>query len=130
MSGQGRDRFLLAKSTSHAVVEGREVIVFGVGDGPGHLVQDGSQVGVAFGRLATEPLASALLVSRTDPGPGGDMFVGSKARHIRANCKIRVGNKQGYGLKSGINDVSSTVRKYLWRQRGCSDTWNEQPFTT
>ena len=26
-------------------------------------------------------------------------------------CKIRVGNKQGYGLKSGSNDVSSTVRK-------------------
>src|SRR5438105_11932498 len=44
-------------------------------------------------------------------------------------CKIRVGNKQGYGLKSGINEVSSTVSKYLWRQRGCSDTWNDQPFT-
>src|SRR5436305_14887785 len=27
----------------------------------------------------------------------------------RTMCKIRVGNKQGYGLKSGINDVSSTV---------------------
>lgn len=45
-------------------------------------------------------------------------------------CKIRVGNKQGYGLKSGINEVSSTVSKELWRQRGCSDTWNDQPFTT
>jgi hypothetical protein len=28
-----------------------------------------------------------------------------------SRCKIRVGNKQGYGLKSGSNDVSSTVRK-------------------
>jgi hypothetical protein len=46
------------------------------------------------------------------------------------DCKIRVGNKQEYGLKSGINDVSSTGRKQLWRQRGCSDIWNDQPFTT
>jgi hypothetical protein len=44
-------------------------------------------------------------------------------------CKIRIGKKQGGGLKSGINEVSSTVSKELWRQRGCSATWNDQPFT-
>ncbi len=45
------------------------------------------------------------------------------------SCKIRMGNKQGDGLKSGITEVSSTVSKQLWRQRGCSDIWNDQPFT-
>jgi hypothetical protein len=45
-------------------------------------------------------------------------------------CKIRIGNKPGGGLKSGINEVSSTVSKPLWRQEGCYDTWNGQPFTT
>ncbi len=44
-------------------------------------------------------------------------------------CKIRLGNKPGGGLKCGINEVSSTVSKELWRQRGCSDIWNDQPFT-
>jgi len=44
-------------------------------------------------------------------------------------CKIRIRSKQGGGLKSGINEVSSTVSKQLWRQRGCSDIWNDQPFT-
>ena len=48
---------------------------------------------------------------------------------IDAICKIRIGNKQGGGLKSGSNEVSSTVSKELWRQRGCSDIWNDQPFT-
>ncbi len=44
-------------------------------------------------------------------------------------CKIRIGNKQGGGLKPGINEVSSTVSNELWRQKGCYDTWNGQPFT-
>ncbi len=46
------------------------------------------------------------------------------------NCKIRLRLQYGCGLKSGINEVSSTVSKNLWRQRGCYDTWNDQPFTT
>src|SRR5258708_24407895 len=35
-------------------------------------------------------------------------------------CKLRIGKKQGGGLKSGINEVSSTVSKQLWRQGGDS----------
>jgi len=38
-----------------------------------------------FGRLATQPLPSALLVARTNPGPRGDVFLRSKARHIGPN---------------------------------------------
>src|SRR5438876_5948806 len=42
-----------------------------------------------------------------------DLFdrVASAKVNRDGSCKIRVGNKQGYGLKSGINDVSSTVSK-------------------
>src|SRR6266581_4805393 len=45
------------------------------------------------------------------------------------SCKIRGKDQQNSGLKRGINQVSSTGVKELWRQRGCSDTWNDQPFT-
>src|SRR6266566_9510718 len=48
----------------------------------------------------------------------------------RTACKIRLGIQHGSGLKSGINEVYSTVSKQLWRQRGCYVTWNGQPFTT
>ncbi len=48
---------------------------------------------------------------------------------IRDICKIRGKDQQNSGLKRGINQVSSTGVKELWRQRGCSDTWNDQPFT-
>jgi hypothetical protein len=37
-------------------------------------VQDRSQVGIAFGGYATQPLASTLLVPRIVPSPGSDMF--------------------------------------------------------
>jgi hypothetical protein len=52
-------------SSDDAVIEGREIIVFGVGDGPGHFAQDRSQVGIAFGGVTTEPFATNLLVART-----------------------------------------------------------------
>ena len=58
MSGQGHNRFWLATPPSHAVVESRQIIVLGVSNSPGDLEQDRSQVGIAFGRLATEPFAS------------------------------------------------------------------------
>ncbi len=48
---------------------------------------------------------------------------------LRVDCKIRGKDQQNSGLKRGINQVSSTGVKELWRQRGCSDTWNDQPFT-
>jgi hypothetical protein len=83
--GQCCDRFFLAKSASHAVVEGRQVIVFGMGNGPGDFIQDGPQVGIPFSCLATEPLPPALLVAWADTSPRGNMFVRSKAGHIGAN---------------------------------------------
>src|SRR6266581_7506416 len=48
---------------------------------------------------------------------------------LGTTCKIRGKDQQNSGLKRGINQVSSTGVKELWRQRGCSDTWNDQPFT-
>src|SRR6266568_2197276 len=60
------------------------------------------------------------------PARGSEL---GKAPCEGTRCKIRIGNKEGGGLKSGINEVSSTVSKPLWRQRGCSDIWNDQPFT-
>src|SRR5258708_8791115 len=86
-----RDSFVLAAPTSHVVVEGRQIIVFGMGNGPRDFKQDGSQVRIPFGGLATEPLAPTLLVPWADPGPGGEMFVGSKARHVRANLSDHTG---------------------------------------
>ena len=51
-----------------------------------------------------------MLTFDNDPrlvgSPAGRDFPSALVR-----CKIRVGNKQGYGLKSGINEVSSTVSK-------------------
>src|SRR6266516_7197716 len=86
--GQGHDCLLLAMSASHAVVEGRQIVVFGVGDGPSHFEQDCPKIGIPFGCLAAESLPPALLVPRADPSPGSNMFVGSKARHICTNlCK-------------------------------------------
>ncbi|SRR6266568_691774 len=43
--------------------------------------------------LPSLQLALALLVAWTDPGPRGDMFVGSKARHIRANLRDDTGGR-------------------------------------
>jgi len=63
MSGQGHNRFFLAVASSHTMIKGRQIIVFGVGNSPGHFKQDGSQIGVAFGGFATQPLPRALLVS-------------------------------------------------------------------
>src|SRR6266702_713899 len=45
------------------------------------------------------------------------------------HCKIRIKDQQNPCLKYGITEVSSTGRIVLWRQRGCYDTWNDQPFT-
>src|SRR5947209_8453509 len=61
---QSRDRFWLATSTNHTMVEGRHVIVCGTGNGPGNLAQDRPYIRIAFGRLAAQPLLPALLVSR------------------------------------------------------------------
>ena len=57
---------------------------------------------------------------------GSEWVLFEQSSHM---CKIRIGNKLGGGLKSGSNEVSSTVSNTLWRQRGCSDIWNDQPFT-
>ena len=59
--GQGRDRFLLALSPSHAVVEGRQVDVFGVGQGPGH---DATE------RMAHQPHLLAVLLGRLEERAG------------------------------------------------------------
>src|SRR2546423_1830174 len=88
---QCRYGFLLATPTSHAVIEGRQIMVFGMGDGPRDFKQDTSQVRIAFRRLAAEPLAPTLLVSGTQSSPRGQMFVGRKARHIRTD----LGNDTG-----------------------------------
>ncbi len=48
---------------------------------------------------------------------------------IPPGCKIREGTQQESGLKYSITEVYSTVSKLLWRQRGCSVTWNGHPFT-
>ena len=64
MSGQGGNRFRLAMSTSHPVIESGQIVVLGVSNGPGDLEQDRSQIGIAFGHFAAEPFASALFVAR------------------------------------------------------------------
>jgi hypothetical protein len=51
------------------------------------------------------------------------------ARDTRRVCKIREEDRHCSGLKSGINEVSSTVSNELWRQKGCYVTWNGQRFT-
>src|SRR6266568_4178764 len=59
----------------------------------------------------------------------GHQIKKSALAEILHECKIRGKDQQNSGLKRGINQVSSTGVKELWRQRGCSDTWNDQPFT-
>ncbi len=102
--GEGHDGFLLAPSSRNAMIEGGEVVVLGMSDGPGDLSQDGPQVGVAFGGFATEPFAPTLLIARTDSRPGGQMLVGGKARHI--------GPDFGYnGCRSRLLDPDQTLRQ-------------------
>lgn len=79
MSGQGHNRLLLAMPTSHAVIESRQINVLRVGNSPGDLEQDRSQVRIAFGGLATEPFAPAVFVSRTHSRPRRNMLVGGTA---------------------------------------------------
>ncbi len=97
-----------------------------VGDVSGLTVLD---AGCGEGYLSRILLHRGAQVTGIDISPRLVEMARAKDPTDTITCKIRIGNKQGSGLKSGINEVSSTGTKYLWRQRGCSDTWTDQPFT-
>src|SRR5712691_13365476 len=55
--------FLLADSTSQAMILRREVVVFGMGDRPDHFSKNGSQIGIPFGCRPSQTFSSALSVA-------------------------------------------------------------------
>jgi hypothetical protein len=76
-------RLLSASTRRHPPEERRQEAVFLVGDGPGALRQDASQITVAFPHGSGKSLASALVVARTYPGPTHQMSRVRKSAHVR-----------------------------------------------
>lgn len=60
-------------------------MVLGVRDGPGHLRQNGTEVGVAFGDGSTQTLPAALAVARTNASPRREVSGRGKDAHVHAN---------------------------------------------
>lgn len=61
--------FLLAPATRQAMELRREVVVRGMGNGPGDLPEQGAQPRIALGCGAAEPPAAALFVAGAEAGP-------------------------------------------------------------
>ena len=66
--------FLLAPPTRHAMELRSEVVVCGMGDGPGDLPKHRAQPRIALCRRAAEPPTAALFVAGADPSPGSQML--------------------------------------------------------
>src|SRR5437763_1419038 len=81
---------------------------------------------VAYGQLMSEPecfesllkrvkltesLSCALLVSRTDSGPGGHRLVGCKARHIRANLCDDTGCRYLFDAHNALHQLHCFLKR-------------------
>ncbi len=76
---QRHQRPLLAPAGGYPPVLGHQIGVFGLGGYVGDFDQDLPEPGIGLAGLATQPLASALLVARTHARPGSQMLGAGKA---------------------------------------------------
>src|SRR5712692_3907673 len=70
-----------------AAILRRQIGILAVSSGVGGLDQEPARVGVAFARLATEPLARTLMIARTDAHPGRQMFGRGELVHLQADLR-------------------------------------------
>src|ERR687885_771932 len=75
----GHGGFLLAEAAGQAAVLGSQVAAPAPSSCQGALDQGRPQVAIALAGLATVPLAGALVVAGTQPGPGGAVPGGREA---------------------------------------------------